>query len=96
MAGCVTASTSVAASARAIRVLRWSFQRPNEHLCCELGLDRDEAVYELSIDASWASQPRTERFRDVQAALQRQASVERLLVEEGWSLERFESTTTFR
>lgn len=96
MAACVTESPRIATSSHAVRVLQWSFSRATEYLRCELGLDREEAVYELTIDVPWAAQPTTERFRDVQTALQRQASVERLLLEEGWSLERFESTTTAR
>lgn len=96
MAACVTALPRIATRSRAVRVLRWSFNRATEYLRCELGLDQDEQVYELTIDVPWAAHPTTERFRDVQTAFHRQAAVERLLLDEGWSLERFESTTTER
>jgi hypothetical protein len=61
-------------------------------LVCELGLDNDDSTYELRTTVPWGAQPSIERFADVHSAVQRQEVVERLLLEEGWSLDRFETT----
>jgi hypothetical protein len=89
-------STTTPADHR-IRVMRWMFRRGDDALVCELGLSRDRDAYELFIDP-----PRnpvglsSERFDDAMTALERQAAAERLLVEDGWSLESFESDRTPR
>jgi hypothetical protein len=69
--------------------LRWSFRRREAIVTCQLGLDSEESAYELTTTVPWSVDPTVERFADAIAALQRQAAVERLLVDEGWSLERF-------
>lgn len=70
-------------------VLQWSFRRGDDVVICRLGLDREESAYELTMTVPWIVRPSTERFADAMGALQRQAAVERLLVDEGWSLESF-------
>jgi hypothetical protein len=74
------------------RTVTWTFRRDDETLLCVLALDNNHSHYELVTDVPWSGRPSVERFDDVHAAIQRQASIERLLVEEGWSLERFEAT----
>jgi hypothetical protein len=69
--------------------LRWSFRRGDDLVVCQLGLDREDSAYELTMIVPWILRPSTEYFTDAIAALQRQAAVERLLVDEGWSLESF-------
>jgi hypothetical protein len=76
------------------RTVTWTFRRGDETLLCALGLDSKHSQYELITDVPWSGHPSVERFEDVHAAIQRQAAVERLLVEEGWSLERFDATPT--
>jgi len=74
------------------RVLRWTFRRADESVACELGLAADESAYELRLNPPWnLHKVTTERFDDAMAAFQRQAAIERLLVQEGWMLEGFES-----
>ena len=78
--------------ARDVRVLKWTFRRQNDTVTCELGLTDDDAAYQLRIDPPWnPAGTTTERFDDVTAAFQRHASIERILIQDGWSLERFES-----
>jgi len=97
MAVCATSpSHAVGTPTGEIHVARWAFGRADETLICELGLDRAESVYELTIHAPWEKGPSVERFSDVHAAVQRQASLERALLDEGWSLDRFETTTNKR
>ncbi len=73
------------------RVLRWTFRRADEAFVCELGLDRHESAYELRVKSpSKRADDSVEIFQDAIAALMRQAAIERTLVHEGWSLERFE------
>src|SRR4051812_7811301 len=74
------------------RVLRWTFRRADESITCELGLDAAESAYELRLNPSGNVQKvATERFDDAMPAFQRQAAIERLLVQEGWMLEGFKS-----
>jgi hypothetical protein len=73
------------------RVLRWTYRRSDEAVVYELGLDRHDSSYELKLNPPEASENSVEVFRDAIAALMRQAAIERTLVNEGWSLERFES-----
>lgn len=73
-------------------MLRWTFRRSGEAFVCELGLDRYESAYELKVNTPrGAAGESVEMFRDAIAALVRQAAIERTLVNEGWSLERFET-----
>ena len=65
-------------------------------MICELGLDDDAATYELRTIVPWGECPSVERFADIHSAIQRESAVERLLVEEGWSLDSFETTTVMR
>ena len=74
------------------RTVTWTFRRDDETLLCALALDSNHSQYELITDVPWSVHPSVERFDDVHKAIQRQAAIERLLVEEGWSLERFGAT----
>jgi hypothetical protein len=77
---------------RAARVMRWTFRRDDETVVCELGLNHDESAYELRIDRPWnPAGLTTEVFEDAMSAFQRHGAIERILIDEGWSLERFES-----
>jgi hypothetical protein len=93
MATCVTGGCSAAPSTdREIRVLRWTFRRDEETVVCELGLNRDHSAYELRVNLPWNSAgPSLEQFDDAMSAFQRQAAIERMLVDERWLLEWFES-----
>jgi len=93
MAFCLSSRAAGAnASDHRIRMLRWTFRRDEETVVCELGLNGDDSAYELRIDP-----PRnpiglaTEIFDDATSAFQRHSAIERVLVGDGWSLERFES-----
>ena len=89
---CATGAPSLISSERYVRVLRWTFRRGPDAVVCELGLTGDDSAYELRIDP-----PRnpiglaTEIFDDATSAFQRHSAIERVLVGDGWSLERFES-----
>ena len=74
-----------------VRVLRWTFRRHAESVVCELGLNNDDSAYELRVQ--WPSEPSnsTELFDDAMSAFHRHAAIERLLVDDGWLLEGFES-----
>lgn len=75
---------------RVARVLRWTFHRDDETVLCELGLCLDESAYELRIDPPWnPTGACIELFDDAMSAFQRQTTVERILIREGWSLVRF-------
>jgi hypothetical protein len=72
--------------------MRWTFTRDGETVVCELGLNDDDSAYELRIDPPWnPAGLTTEVFDDAMSAFQRHAAVERILIDDGWSLERFES-----
>ena len=74
------------------RVLRWTFRRQHETVICQLGLNSDHSAYELRLNPPWALQSTTtEIFDDAVPAFQRHAAIERVLVDEGWLLEGFES-----
>jgi hypothetical protein len=92
----VILATAPSASSPAIdehvRILRWTFRRDDETVICELGLTRDDSAYELRIQLPWnATGTAAELFDDAVAAFQRHAVIERTLVNDGWSLESFES-----
>jgi hypothetical protein len=73
-------------------VLLWTFRRQHETVVCQLGLNRDHSAYELTLNPPWDLQgTTTEVFDDAMPAFQRHAAIERVLVEEGWLLEGFES-----
>jgi hypothetical protein len=74
-----------------VRVLRWTFRRDLESVVCELGLNNDDSAYELRV--RWPSEPSnsTELFGDAMSAFHRHSAIERLLVDDGWLLEGFES-----
>lgn len=76
-----------------VRVLRWIFQRDeDETVVCELGLTGEDSEYELRVPAQWnPTGAAIERFDDALAAFQRHAMVERLLLDDGWMLQGFES-----
>ena len=74
------------------RVLRWTFRRAHQAVICELGLNQDDSAYELRLNPPWnLSGTTTEVFDDAMQAFQRHAAIERVLVDEGWLLEGFES-----
>ena len=76
-----------------VRVLRWIFQRDeDETVICELGLTGKDSEYELRVPAQWnPTGASIERFDDALTAFQRHAMIERLLLDDGWVLRRFES-----
>jgi hypothetical protein len=93
MAGCVTGAHAANASTVSyVRVLRWTFTRGPESVFCELGLTGDDSAYQLRIDP-----PRNptgvavECFDDAMSAFLRHAMIERVLLDDGWTLESFES-----
>jgi hypothetical protein len=74
------------------RVLRWTFRRAHEAVICELGLNTDESAYELRLNPPWnLHATTTESFDDAMQAFQRHAAIERVLIDEGWMLEGFET-----
>ena len=76
------------------RVLRWTFRRQHETVICLLGLNRDHSAYELRLNPPWDLQGiTTEIYDDAMPAFQRHAAIERILVDEGWLLEGFESVS---
>ncbi len=95
MATCLPlASPTGPAPDRSGRIMRWIFRRHDDTIACELGLNRDESAYELRIDPPWnATGVTSETFHDAIAAFERHGVIERHLIEEGWSLESFESDT---
>jgi hypothetical protein len=98
MAICVPSACSLASSSdREVRILRWTFRRDQDAVVCELGLNNDDSAYELRVNAPWnCAEPTTEQFDDAMSAFQRHAAIERLLVNEGWLLEGFESERVSR
>ena len=76
------------------RALRWTFRRDQEVVVCELSLAPDHRSYELRVQPPRNPAGTTlESFDDVRAAFERHAAVERILIDDGWSLEAFESTS---
>lgn len=78
-------------------LLRWTFRRQEEAVVCELGLNGDDSAYELRV--SPALNPAgvsIELFDDAMSAFERHAAIERILVEDGWMLEAFESEQILR
>lgn len=93
MAICLPSPAStIHSSDHSVHVMRWIFRRDHETVVCELGLNNDDSAYELRINTPWNPIRTTqELFDDAVSAFQRHTAVERLLVQEGWSLESFES-----
>ena len=82
---------------RTARLLRLTFRRQEEAVVCELGLNGDDSAYELRV--SPALNPAgvsIELFDDAMSAFERHAAIERILVEDGWMLEAFESEQILR
>jgi hypothetical protein len=99
MSICVTAArcSTLPSTSREVRILRWTFRRDEEVVVCELGLNGDDSAYELRLNPPWnPSGITTELFDDAMSAFQRHAAVERILVDEGWMLEGFESERVAR
>jgi len=98
MSICLTANCPIVeAPARSVRVLRWTFRRAEEAVVCELGLNGDDSAYELRVDPAWNPVGiDTELFADAMSAFERHAAIERLLVNDGWMLEGFESEQVSR
>jgi hypothetical protein len=90
-------SLPLADIARSVRILRWTFRRGDESVVCELGLSSDSSAYELRVLPLWnPTVATTELFDDALSAFQRQGTIERILIAEGWSLDRFESDRVAR
>ena len=91
----VTASgdvTTTAAPSGSEHVLRWTFRRDGEAIVCELALTGDHTAYQLRLNPPWnPAGIGMETFDDAVSAFERQGVVERLLVADGWSLERFDA-----
>jgi hypothetical protein len=82
MTGCITET----------RVLRWTFRRDHQVIICELGLNSDDTAYELRLNPPWNLHGiTTELFDDAIQAFQRHAAIERVLIDDGWMLQGFES-----
>src|SRR4051794_19048805 len=76
----------------ASRVLKWTFRRQHQTVVCQLALNSDHSAYELRLNPPWdLERTTTEVFDDAMPAFQRHAAIERVLVDEGWLLEAFES-----
>ena len=79
------------AASQTPRTLRWTFRRAQEVVVCELSLSSDHREYELRIQPPWNPVGTSaESFGDARSAFERHAAIERILVNEGWSLESFE------
>jgi len=90
--GLSTSTYSAPETERSVRTLRWIFRRDTATVSCELGLNNDDTAYQLRVDP-----PRNptgvavESFDDAMSAFQRHAAIERILIDDGWTLECFES-----
>lgn len=90
-------ATTITIDPRYVRILKSTFRRDGATVVCELGLTRDDSAYELRLDPP--SNPAgctREFFSDAMAAFQRHAMIERILVQDGWALDSFESQTVAR
>jgi hypothetical protein len=76
---------------RSGRTLRWRYRRDGEVLTCALALTSDSSAYQLQVyPARSPAGLLSELFDDAISAFQRQVTIERMLLEEGWTLEQFE------
>src|SRR5262249_14920598 len=93
MAMCLPDSAAAAPSSdRDVHILRWTFRRDEDTVVSELGLNSDDAAYELRVNRAWtAAAASIEQFDDAMSAFHRHAAIERTLVEDGWLLEAFEA-----
>jgi hypothetical protein len=83
--------TTRAEPTTAARSLRWTFKRDADVVVCELTLNEDFTAYELRMQPPWNPAGISwERFDTAIAAFQRQTTIEKILLNEGWSLEQFE------
>ena len=74
------------------RVLKWTFRRQHETVICSLGLNSEHSAYELRMNPPWdLHRTTTEVFDDAMPAFLRHAAIERVLIDEGWLLEGFET-----
>jgi hypothetical protein len=97
MAICATGRSPVSSAHQEGRILRWTFRRDEDTVVCELGLNSDDSAYELRVTPPWDPAGATiEQFDDAMSAFQRHAAIERMLVDDGWLLEGFESERTDR
>jgi hypothetical protein len=88
----VSSASPLILNPRYVRVLRWTFHRESENVFCELGLTGDDTAYQLRIEPPWnPTGVSVEVFNDAMSAFQRHAMIERVLVDDGWTLESFES-----
>ena len=72
---------------RAIRLLRWVFQRDNHLLTCQLDREGQQPSYTLSLVPHWdLGQAATERFGAGVGAFRRHAAIVQQLRSEGWTL----------
>ncbi len=77
--------------------LRWVFRRGIELIRCELALAPDHWAYELRTEpAPRGVASASEFFEDVWSAFNRQATIERMLLDAGWTLEQFETRSPAR
>jgi len=75
---------------RAIRLLRWVFQREHRLLTCQLDRDGQRASYTLSLVPHWdVRQSVIELHQDGAAAFQRHAAIAGQLREQGWILDAY-------
>jgi len=91
------ASRTLDPAERTARLLRWTFRRQDEAVVCELGLNGDDSAYELRVAPEWNPTGITrELFDDAMSAFARHTAIERMLVDDGWMLEGFESERILR
>ncbi len=74
-----------------VRMLRWVFSRAGEKLRCELSLDAGAFAYHLCVSTDDRDRTFSEQFGDVAKAFERQCQLESALLEEGWTLDSYES-----
>jgi hypothetical protein len=74
-----------------VRMLRWVFSRAGETLLCELSLDSGAFAYRLCVSTDDHARTFSEQFGDVAKAFERQCQLESALLEEGWTLDSYES-----
>jgi hypothetical protein len=74
------------------RVLRWEYRRGHEQRTCELTLNMDACLYELSV--IYGTDPASksvERFSHVSHAFKCQCQWEAAFLDQGWTLSTYES-----
>ena len=92
-----TPGLPLADPARYVQILRWIFRRGDESVVCELGLTSYSSAYELRVlPCSNPAGATAEQFDDALTAFRRHGTIERSLITQGWSLDRFESDRVLR